>query len=93
MCTTFSPGLYHKPGQMISAYIYGRTPPSLSLVFFLDGGVWVCASFVFYSYVLEVFVEICVRAMSLKFTKHNYDMRDPSHAYASSSLFPLVLKG
>jgi hypothetical protein len=28
------------------------TPSPLSLVFFLDGGVWVCASFVFYSTLL-----------------------------------------
>jgi hypothetical protein len=53
---------------------------SFSLVFLLDGGVWVYASFVFYSYALEVFVEICVRAMPLKFTEHNYDMRCLSHA-------------
>jgi hypothetical protein len=49
------------------------TTPSPSPLFFLDGGVWVCASFVFYSYALEVFVEMCVRAMPLKFTEHNYD--------------------
>jgi hypothetical protein len=60
---------------MISAYIYDRTPLSPLPCFFLDGGVWVCASFVFYSYALEVFVEIRVRAMPLKFTEHNYDMR------------------
>jgi hypothetical protein len=80
MCTPFSPGLYLKSGLKGSVYIYGRSPSPLSLVFFLDGGVWICASFVFYSYGLEVFVEMCVRAMSLKFTEHNYDMRCPSHA-------------
>jgi hypothetical protein len=61
-------------------YIYGRIPSLLSLVFFLDGGVWVVASFVFYSYALEVFVEMCVRAMPLKFTEDNHDMRCPSYA-------------
>jgi hypothetical protein len=80
MCAPFSPGLCLKPGLKASAYIYGRSPSPLSLVFFLDGGVWVCASFVFYSYALEVFVEMCVRAMPLKFTEHNYDMRCSSHA-------------
>jgi hypothetical protein len=55
-------------------------PLPLPLVFFFNGGVWVCASFVFYSYALEVFVEMCVRAMPLKFTEHNYDMRCPGHA-------------
>jgi hypothetical protein len=81
MCTPFSPGLCLKLGPMSSAYIYmAATPFPLSLVFFLDGGVWVCASFVFYSCALEVFVEMCVRAMPLKFTEHNYDMRCPSHA-------------
>jgi hypothetical protein len=58
---------------------FSHTPLPLSLVFFLDGGVWVCASFVFYSYALEVFVEMYVRAMPLKFTEHNYNMRCPSH--------------
>jgi hypothetical protein len=80
MCTPFSLGLCLKPGLKASAYIYGYNPSTLSLVFFLDGGVWVCASFVFYSYALEVFVEMCVRAMPLKFTEHNYDMRCTSHA-------------
>jgi hypothetical protein len=80
MCTPFSPGLYLKPGLKASAYIYGGSPSPFSLVFFLDGGVLVCASFVFSSYALEVFVEMCVRAMPLKFTEHNYDMRCPSHA-------------
>jgi hypothetical protein len=80
MCTPFSPGLCLKLGLKASAYIYGRTPLPSPLFFFLDGGVLVCASFVFYSYALEVFVEMCVRAMPLKFTEHNYDMRCPSHA-------------
>jgi hypothetical protein len=80
MCAPFSPGLCLKPGLKASAYIYGCILSLLSLIFFLDGGVWVCASFVFYSYALEVFVEMCVRAMPLKFIKHNYDMRCPSHA-------------
>jgi hypothetical protein len=79
MCTPFSSGLCLKPGLKASAYIYGHSPSPLSLVFFLDGGVWFCASFVFYSYALEVFVEMCVRAMPLKFVEHNYDMRCPSH--------------
>jgi hypothetical protein len=82
MWTPFSPGLYPKPGQMSWAYIYGRTPSPLSLVFFLNG-VWVCASFIFYSYALEVFVKMCVRAMPLKFTEHNFQdsqTRDTMHA-------------
>jgi hypothetical protein len=45
----------------------------------LDGGVWVCANSPFHSYALEVFVEMCVRVMPLKYTEHNYDMRCPSH--------------
>jgi hypothetical protein len=45
--------------------IYMAAPPLPC--FFMDGGVGVCASFIFYSYALEVFVEICVRAMPLKF--------------------------
>jgi hypothetical protein len=80
MCATFSPGLCLKLGQKASAYIYGRSLSPFSLVFFLDGGVWVCASSPFYSYALEVFVEMCVRAIPLQFTEHNYDMRCPSHA-------------
>jgi hypothetical protein len=78
---------------MSSAYIYGRHPFSLLPCFFLNVGLWVCASFLFHFYALEVFVKICVRVMPLKFTEYNYDMRCPSHALASSSLFPLVLKG
>jgi hypothetical protein len=65
MCTPFSPDLCLKPGLKGSAYIYGRTPSPLSLVFFLDEGVWVCASFVFYSYALEVVVEMCVCARGM----------------------------
>jgi hypothetical protein len=80
MCAPFSPGLCLKPGLKSSAYIYGRSPSPLSLVFLLNGGVWVCASFLFHSYELEVFVEMCVRAMPLKFTEHSYDMRCPSNA-------------
>jgi hypothetical protein len=80
MYAPFSPGLCLKLGLKASAYIYGRSPSPLSLVFFLDGGGWVCASSLFHSYALEVFVEICVREMPLKFTEHNYDMRCPSHA-------------
>jgi hypothetical protein len=53
------------------------SPPSY---FFLVGGVWIYASYLFiYSYALEVFVEICVRAMPLKFTEDNHDMRCSSH--------------
>jgi hypothetical protein len=52
----------------------------LFLAFFLDGRVWVCSSSPFFLDALEVFVEICVRAMLLQFTEHNYDMRCPSHA-------------
>ena len=33
----FGPGLYHKPGQMSCAYIYG-TPPPFSHVFFSGVG-------------------------------------------------------
>jgi hypothetical protein len=80
MCAPFSPGLCLKPGLKASAYIYGRSTSPRFLVFFLDGGVWVCASFLFHSYALEVFLEMCVRAMPLKFTKDNYDMRCSSHA-------------
>jgi hypothetical protein len=80
MCTPFSPGLCLKLGLKAFAYIYSQSPSFLSLVFFLDGGLWVCASSLFYSYALQVFVEMCVRAMPLKFTEHNYDMRCPSHA-------------
>jgi hypothetical protein len=46
----------------------------------LDGGVWVCAYSLFHFYALEVFVKMCVRAMPLKCTEHNYDMRCLSHA-------------
>jgi hypothetical protein len=75
-----TPGLCLKPGLKASAYIYGRIPSPLSLVFFMDGGVWVCASSLFHSYALEVFVEMGVRAMPRQFTEYNYDMRCPSHA-------------
>jgi hypothetical protein len=47
MCTPFSLGLCLKLGLKASAYIYGRSPSPLSLVFFLDGVVWVCASSLF----------------------------------------------
>jgi hypothetical protein len=80
MCAPFSPGLCLKPGLKASAYIYGCSTSPLSLVFFLDGGVWFCANSPFHSYVLEMFVEMCVRAKPLKCTEHNYDMRCPSHA-------------
>jgi hypothetical protein len=33
----------------------------------------------FYSYALEVFIEMCVRAMPLEFIEDKYDMRFPSH--------------
>jgi hypothetical protein len=65
MCAPFSPGLCLKPELKASAYIYGRSPSPLSLVFYLDGGVWICASSPFHSYALEVFIEMCVRAMPL----------------------------
>jgi hypothetical protein len=80
MCAPFSLGLCLKPGLKASAYIYDRSTSALSFVFFLDRGVWICASSLFHSYALEVYVEICVRAMPLKCTEHNYDMRCPSHA-------------
>jgi hypothetical protein len=80
MCAPFSPGLCLKPRLKASAYIYGHSPSLIFLVFFLDGGVWAYASSPFHFYALEVFVEMCVRAMPLQFTKHNYGMRCPSHA-------------
>jgi hypothetical protein len=72
MCAPFSPGLCSKLELKTSACIYDRSTSPLFLVFFLDGGVWVCASSLFHSYTLEVFVEICVRAMPLKYTEHKH---------------------
>jgi hypothetical protein len=56
----------------------GRVWVCASSLFFYER-VWVCASSPFFLDALEVFVEMCVRAMPFQFTEHNYDIRCPSH--------------